>query len=93
MDTKNDCMIPECGNLAKITGFRVVVGAKQLRKALNNGAARQVFLARNADPALTEPIEAQCKMNQVSYAWVQSMQDLGHACGIDVGAAAAAVVD
>ena len=45
MDTKNDCMIPECGNLAKITGFRVVVGAKQLRKALNNGAARQVFLA------------------------------------------------
>ena len=93
MDTKKDSRIPQCGILPKIDKNKVVVGAKQLRKALNNGAARQVFLARNADPALTEPIEAQCKMNHVSYAWVQSVQDLGHACGIDVGAAAAAVVD
>ena len=27
------------------------------------------------------------------YAWVKSMTDLGRACGIEVGAAAAAVVD
>ena len=93
MDTKKDCMIPECGNLAKKPGFKVIVGAKQLRKALEKGTAKQVFLAENADPALTEPIEAQCKLKSVSYTWVQSMQDLGRACGIDVGAAAAAVVD
>ena len=53
----------------------------------------ELFLARNADPALTEPIEALCQQNQIESVWVPSMTDLGHACGIDVGAAAAAVID
>ena len=93
MDTMNDCIIPECGNLANLAGKRVVVGAKQLRKALQNGRARFVYLAKNADPAITEPIEALCQLNKVSYVWIGSMQDLGRACGIEVGAAAAAAVD
>ena len=93
MDTKKDCQIPECGDLTVLKQFKIVVGARQLRKALENGRARYVFMAQNADPALTEPIEALCKKNQVSYAWVRTMQDLGRACGIEVGAAAAAAVD
>lgn len=93
MDTMNDCIIPECGNLANLAGKRVVVGAKQLRKALQSGRAKFVYLAKNADPAITEPIEAMCQLNKVSYAWVGSMQDLGRACGIEVSAAAAAAVD
>ena len=93
MDTKKDCKIPECGDLAALKHFKVVVGAKQLRKALENGRARFVYVAQNADPALTEPIEALCKKHQVSYTWVRSMADLGCACGIEVGAAAAAAVD
>ena len=93
MDTINDCMIPEYGNLAEMAGKRFVVGAKQLRKALQNGKARFVYLAKNADPAITAPIEEQCKLNSVPCAWVGSMQDLGRACGIEVGAAAAAAVD
>ena len=93
MDTKKDCKIPECGDLAILKSGRVVVGAKQLRKALENGRARFVFMAQNADPALTEPIAALCQQNQVSYTWVRSMADLGRACGIEVGAAAAAAVD
>ena len=93
MDTKKDSMIPKCGNLADLRNLKTVVGAKQLRKALENGRARFVFMAQNADPALTEPIEALCKKHQVSYTWVCSMADLGRACGIDVGAAAAAAVD
>ena len=93
MDTKKDCKIPECGDLAVLKKFKTVVGLKQLRKALENRKARFVFLAKNADPALTEPIAALCQQNQVSYAWVGSMADLGRACGIEVGAAAAAAVD
>lgn len=93
MDTKNDCRIPECGNLDVLKAGRIVVGAKQLCKALGSGRARLVFLAENADPALTGPIEALCQQNHVSYAWVRSMQELGRACGIEVGAAAAAAVD
>ena len=75
------------------TGEKMVVGAKQLKKALLGGRASRVFLARNADPAITEPIEAMCQLKSVECIWVKSMTDLGHACGIDVGAAAAAALD
>ena len=71
---------------------RVVVGAKQLRKALLSGSALQVYLAQNADPALTEPIEALCRLHNVPCCYVRSMTELGQACGIEVGAAAAATV-
>ena len=92
MDVKKDCKIPKCGSLPDLCGLQVVVGAKQLKKALIGGRAQRVFLAKNADPGLTEPIEAMCRERNVSCAWVSSMADLGQACGIEVGAAAAAVV-
>ena len=79
--------------LKDLRSHRVVVGAKQLKKALRDGRAHQVFLAQNADFALTEPIEAICLTNKIHVAWVPTMAELGVACGIDVGAAAAAVVD
>ena len=74
------------------TGIRMVVGAKQLRKALQNGRACRVYLAKNADPAITEPLEAMCQKHDIPCAWVPSMVDLGKQCGIEVGAAAAAAV-
>ena len=93
MDTKKDSRIPQCGILPKIDKNKVVVGAKQLRKAILAGRAKMVILAENADFALTEPLEATCLSNHIPFTWVPNMKDLGHACGIDVGAAAAAVVD
>ena len=93
MDTYNDARMAFCEVAAEIGSKKVVVGAKQLRKALTSGAARRVFLAQNADPAITDPIEALCRSCHVDYAWVKSMTDLGCACGIEVGAAAAAVVE
>ena len=93
MDTKNDCRIPNCGSLKEMRNYKMVVGAKQLRKALENGRAKFVYLAENADPAITEPIMERCKQNHISYAWVRTMLELGSACGIEVGAAAAAAVE
>ena len=92
MDTKTDGMIPECGDLTILAKHKVLVGSKQIRKALEKDMAVYVFLARNADPAITGPLEAKCKAHQISCAWVATMADLGKACGIDVGAAAAAAV-
>ena len=34
MDTKNYGMIPECGDLEKLKKNKVIVGVKQIRKAL-----------------------------------------------------------
>ena len=92
MDTKKDSKIPQCGSLPDLSRERFVVGAKQLRKALISGRARKVFLAENADPTITEPIAKTCEENAIPYTWVATMADLGRACGIEVGAAAAATV-
>ena len=93
MDTRKDSKIPKYGDDPDLKGKRLVVGTKQLRKALENGRAKWVWLAENADPAITEPLEALCQTCHVAYTWVPSKQDLGAACGIEVGAAAAAAVD
>ena len=92
MDTRKNSKIPKCGSFPDLTQERIVVGAKQLRKALVSGRAQHVFLAENADPALTEPIAEMCMDKGVKLTWVPSMADLGRACGIEVGAAAAATV-
>lgn len=69
-----------------------IVGVKQIKKALMKGTARQVFLARNADPDITETVQELCSQRDVPCTWVSSMESLGDACGIDVGAAAAAII-
>jgi large subunit ribosomal protein L7A len=92
MNTKKDSTIPQCGSLPDLSKERIVVGAKQLRKALASGRAQHVFLAENADPAITEPIAAVCMASGIELTWVACMADLGRACGIEVGAAAAATV-
>ena len=93
MDTQNNVFMAVAKIKETLSGHNCVVGAKQLRKALKNGKVKYVFLADNADPAITEPIAALCQLNKVDFAWVRSMTELGHACGIEVGAAAAASVD
>ena len=79
--------------LAEFDRRRVVVGSKQLRKALEQGRATFVVLARDADPAITEPIEAICRRQNVRVAWIRSKKELGKHCGIDVAAAAAAAAE
>ena len=93
MDMKKKSKIPKYGDLPNLANTNLVVGAKQLKKAVRNNRVRYVYLADNADPAVTEPLEKLCTENHIPITWVPSMADLGRACGIEVGAAAAAVLD
>ncbi len=93
MDTHNDSGMACEMILNDISHKKMVVGAKQIRKIIPTGRASFVYLAQDADPAITDPIMALCEQNQVAYAWVTSMTALGRACGIDVGAATAAAVE
>ena len=93
MDKRKDCKIPKYGKLPNLANQNLVVGTKQLKKAVKAGRVRYVFLAENADPAVTEPLEILCTANHIQITWVPSMTELGRSRGIDVGAAAAAVVD
>ena len=69
-----------------------VVGVKQLRKALLQGRIRQIFLAQDADPALTEPIARLAEEQGAAVLRVRTMRELGQACGIAVGASAAGLL-
>lgn len=70
-----------------------VIGAKQVGRALRSGLARRVYLADNADPRVTEPIEVLCGQVNVPVERVSTMSQLGSACGIAVGSAVAAIVE
>ena len=92
MGSYNDGRMATGKMLASLGRKKPAVGAKQLRKAIQSGSALQVFLARNADPAITEPLVALCERHSMQVYWVGSMKELGQACGIEVGASAAAVL-
>ena len=93
MDMKKISRIPNCGKLPDLSKMKILVGTKQLKKAVRKGNVRFVFLAENADPAITEPLEELCRQNSIQITWVRSMAELGRACGIEVGAAAAAALN
>ena len=78
--------------LADLKTAQKVTGAKQVTRALKNGTARRVFLAQDADPAVTAPVEALCAEKGVPVEQVAQMKELGSACGIAVGSAVSALL-
>ena len=78
--------------LAELRNHQKIVGMKQLRKALLRGGVARVYLALDADPAVTMPLAELAQNGGVDTIWVGKMHDLGRACNIDVGAAAAATL-
>jgi len=68
------------------------VGAKQAAKAVDKGLASLVYLAQDADARVTAPIRELCGRKGVAVETVPSMDELGKACGIEVGAAAVALL-
>ena len=78
--------------LRELTYSPRVVGVKQLRKAIGRDEVRRVFLADDADPAVTEPVEALAEERGLPVTRVETMKALGQACGISVGASAAGLL-
>ena len=70
-----------------------VVGLKQVRRAVAAGKVRRVYLACDADPRLTEPMEALCRASGIDVVTDYTMAQLGRACGIAVGAAVVTVLN
>jgi large subunit ribosomal protein L7A len=83
-------VLPEIPDLKKL---RKVIGIKQSSKAIERGSVSKLFLAADADPKLTGPLQQVCKAHGIQIVHVGSMEELGAACGIDVGAAAVALLE
>ncbi|MDQ7793407.1 MAG: ribosomal L7Ae/L30e/S12e/Gadd45 family protein [bacterium] len=72
---------------------RRTVGAKQTLKAVDRGIATLVVVARDADERVLRDLLRCCEERGVTVLYAESMEGLGRACGIQVGAAAAAVIE
>ncbi|HKV45603.1 MAG TPA: ribosomal L7Ae/L30e/S12e/Gadd45 family protein [bacterium] len=69
------------------------VGTNQTSKAIDRGRAQVVFVARDADRRVTEPVLRAARERGVDVIEVESMVVLGRTCGIAVGAAVAAILN
>ena len=71
---------------------RRVVGARQVLRAVAAGNAERIFIARDADPFITQPVVNACEKSGVRFEEVGTMQQLGKDCGIGVKAAVAGIL-
>ena len=69
-----------------------VVGVKQAIKALEKNTAKLVIVAEDADEKVIKPLVDLCTEKNVPYEKAESMKELGRMCGIEVGAAAIALL-
>ncbi|MEC1585250.1 50S ribosomal protein L7ae-like protein [Bacillus spizizenii] len=70
----------------------IIIGTKQTVKALKRGSVKEVVVAKDADPILTSSVVSLAEDQGISVSMVESMKKLGKACGIEVGAAAVAIM-
>ena len=69
-----------------------VTGIKQAMKAVRRSRAAAVFVADDADAHVLEDLLRACDLEDIPVEHVDSMAELGKACGIQVKASAAAVL-
>lgn len=73
---------------------RKTIGTNQTLKALKQPSGRVlcVYVAKDAEPRVTEPVVQLASRLGVPIEWVDTMRQLGKACGIEVGAATASIL-
>lgn len=70
-----------------------VVGIKQTLRAIDKNSVTRVFVARDAENRVLSPLLSRCEEQGIPVIWVDTMREIGRACGVDVGAAAAAPME
>ena len=78
--------------LTELASQEKVIGVKQSRKAVRGGLAKRVYIACDADPAITDPVAQSCEEAGIPMETSYTMAQLGHACRITVGASVVAVL-
>ena len=68
----------------------IVIGYKQVLKALKNGLCEKVFIAEDCSPAMSDAVLA--LSDNTPIVRIPTMRELGKDCGIDVPASCAAII-
>ncbi|NLJ77263.1 MAG: 50S ribosomal protein L7Ae-like protein [Peptococcaceae bacterium] len=82
-------MVDQC----LLSSRKKTVGAKQTLKALERDQVKTVFVAKDADSFVVDPIKHLSSQKGIPIIHVDTMQSLGKACRIEVGCAVAAILE
>lgn len=78
--------------LSELRTAHKVIGVKQSKKAIRDGAAAEVYVALDAEKLVVGPIYELCSETDTRITEITTMAELGDAAGIDVGAAVVTVL-
>lgn len=67
------------------------VGMRTTIRAIENGQAIHAFIANDADVFITRRVQELCQAKEIEYTRVETMKELGEACGVQVPTACAAI--
>lgn len=83
----------EALEVARDTG-KIRKGTNETTKAVERGEADLVYIAEDVQPEeIVMHLPALSDEKDVPFVYVESQDDIGHSSGLDVGSAAAAIVD
>jgi len=71
---------------------KLKIGLKQSMKAITDGSAEKLIIARDADQYVTRGVLKLAEEHGVIIEYCESRKFLGKACEIDVGAATAVII-
>lgn len=75
--------------LEKLKNGSKVVGTRRLLRAIQAGEIAEAYVARDADLFILRQVREACNQAGVRMVEVDTMQQLGQACGIEVKTASA----
>ncbi|MFB6266337.1 MAG: 50S ribosomal protein L7Ae [Halodesulfurarchaeum sp.] len=83
----------EALEVARDTG-RIKKGTNETTKAIERGNAALVFIAEDVSPEeIVMHLPELADEKGIAYVFIETQDEIGHACGLEVGSAAAAIVD
>lgn len=77
--------------LEKLRNSQKVVGTRRLLRAVQAGEISEVYLAKDADLFIVRQVKDACNRANVRMIEVDTMKQLGEACGVDVRTASAGI--
>ena len=77
--------------LEKLKNAAKVVGTRRLLRAIQNGEIEEAYVARDADLFIIRQVRDACNAAGVRMVEVDTMKELGQACGVEVKTASAGI--
>ncbi|BDC19069.1 50S ribosomal protein L7Ae [Acidianus sp. HS-5] len=78
---------------AKESG-KIKKGTNETTKAVERGQAKLIYIAEDVQPEeIVAHLPGLCEEKKVPYIYIPSKKSLGEACGLQVAASAAAIID